>query len=106
MFWVSRLPQFRDVREFTITTTTFGMDTDVEDDDDDDDNPNAVMIKRKSRRVKCIPAYSAKYNIRYRGHWVSVKRIREENHQGWGQEKATLYIQYVFLVLCGNNEQY
>lgn len=94
MFWLARLPQFRDVREFTVSTSSFGMDSDDEQDDNDDFDPQAAALRRRSRKVRCIPSYSATYSLWYKGRWMTISRVKDDQKWGW-QDKATLHITYV-----------
>lgn len=95
ILWLSRLPQWREVREFTVSTSSLGVDDDGVDDDDDD--CEAAVRRRKTRKVKCIPSYTATYKLWYKGRWMSVSRIKDDQKWGW-QEKSTLHITYVSYV--------
>lgn len=92
LLWLSRLPQWREVREFTVSTSSFGISEDEQEDDDEDGE--AAVRRRKTRKVKCIPSYTATYKLWYKGRWMSVSRVKDDQKWGW-QEKSTLHITHV-----------
>jgi mitochondrial chaperone BCS1 len=77
MFWLSSLPQFRQFRDFTVSTSNFSLD------DDDymelDDEGLDENMRRRTRPVRYLPAYDSSYRMWYKGRYITVSRAKEEN---------------------------
>ncbi|THH15227.1 hypothetical protein EW146_g5210 [Bondarzewia mesenterica] len=92
MFWLSSLPAWRKVREFTVSTSSLGLSngdeaTILEVEENDEDGLPAV---RKTRSIKCLPSCSASYSIWHNRHWIRITRQKEESR--WYSDKSMLQI--------------
>jgi chaperone BCS1 len=88
MFWLSSLPQFRQFRDFSVSTTNFSLDDDsLELDDDDGMDEN---MRRRTRSVRYLPSYASSYRMWYKGRYITISRTKEENR--WFSHKSTLEI--------------
>jgi len=95
MFWLSSLPQFRQFRDFSISTSNFSLDDDdvLELDDDDvlelDDGVDEDM-RRRTRPVRYLPSNDSCYRMWYKGRYTTIYRTKEESR--WNPDKSTLEI--------------
>jgi chaperone BCS1 len=87
MFWLSSLPQFRQFRDFSVSTSNFQLDDDsiLELDDQVDEN-----MRRRTRPVRYLPSYALSYRMWYKGRYITISRTKEENR--WFSHKSTLEI--------------
>ena len=86
MFWLSSLPQFRQFRDFSVSTSNFSLDEDALELDDGMDED----MRRRTRPVRYLPSYSLSYNMWYKGRYITISRTKEENR--WCSDKSTLGI--------------
>ena len=93
MFWLSSLPQFRQFRDFSISTSNFSLDDDdvLELDDGVDED-----IRRRTRPVRYLPSNDSCYRMWYKGRYTTIYRAKEENR--WNPDRSTLEITSVTLV--------
>ena len=89
MFWLSSLPQFRQFRDFSVSTSNFSLEENalVLDNGVDED------IRRRTRPVRYLPSYALSYSMRYKGRYITISRTKEENP--WHSNKSTLGIRSV-----------
>jgi chaperone BCS1 len=92
MFWLSSLPQFRQFRDFSVSTSHFSLDEDALELDDDVDEDT----RRRTRRVRYLPSNDSCYRMWYKGRYITISRTKEENR--WYSDKSTLEITSVTLV--------
>ncbi|KAI9459022.1 P-loop containing nucleoside triphosphate hydrolase protein [Russula earlei] len=86
MFWLSSLPQFRQFRDFTVSTSSFCLeDESLECDSDVDEE-----MRRRTRPVRYLPSYSSSYKMWYKGRYMTITRSKEESR--WWTDKSTLEI--------------
>jgi chaperone BCS1 len=83
MFWLSSLPQFRNFRDISVSTSNFCLDDEPFEDTDED-------MRRRTRPIRYLPSYSSSYRIWYRGRFMTITRTKEESR--WWSEKSTLEI--------------
>ena len=88
MFWLSSRPQFRQFREFSVSTSSLSDDSALEIDDNMDEE-----LRRRTRPVRYLPSYSSNYWMWYKGRYVTIFRTKEENR--WYTDKSTLEITLV-----------
>jgi len=93
MFWLSSLPQFRQFRDFSISTTNFSLDDDdaLELDDGVDEE-----MRRRTRPIRYLPSNDSCYRMWYKGRYITIYRTKEENR--WFSDKSTLEITSVSLI--------
>jgi mitochondrial chaperone BCS1 len=103
MFWLSSLPQFRQFRDFSVSTSGPSLDgtLDVDPDDDMDEG-----LRRRTRPVRFHPSYTSSYWMWYKGTYMTISRTKEENR--WYSGKSTLEITSVYLVYidCSISESF
>jgi chaperone BCS1 len=92
MFWLSSLPQFRQFRDFSVSTNGLSLEDSALEIDRDDNMDEA--LRRRTRPVRYHPSYTSKYWMWYKGTYITVCRIKEESR--WYSEKSTL----VFTSVC------
>ena len=85
MFWLSSLPQFRQFRDFAVSTDNFSRGDSLEIDDNVDEE-----VRRRTRPVRYLPSYASSYWMWYKGRYVSISRTKEENR--WFPDRSTLEI--------------
>jgi chaperone BCS1 len=86
MFWLASLPQFRQFRDFSVSTSNFGLEDEaVEIDDCMDDG-----LRRRTRPVRYLPSYASSYNMWYKNRYMTISRVKEESR--WYSDKSTLSI--------------
>lgn len=89
MFWLSSLPQFRQFRDFSVSTGDFNLGDDAltlyEDEDQD-------LQQRRKRSVRYLPSYTASYRMWYKGRYITISRIKDENPSRWTSDKSTLTV--------------
>ena len=95
MFWLSSLPQFRQFRDFSVSTSNFSLDDDAMKLDDGLDEDT----RRRTRRVRYLPSNDSCYRMWYKGRYITISRKKEENR--WYLDKSTLEIRSVTLVYIG-----
>jgi mitochondrial chaperone BCS1 len=95
MFWLSTLPQFRQFRDFSVSTSGPSEDgaLEVERDVNMDDSE---AVQRRTRPVRYHPSYTSSYRMWYKGTYMTITRVKEESR--WYSEKSTLEITSVCLV--------
>ncbi len=85
VFWLSSLPQFRQFRDFSVSTSDpspvdSGNGDDVEDEE----------LQRRTRPVRYHPSYTSSYWMWYKGTYITISRTKEDIR--WYTEKSTLEI--------------
>jgi mitochondrial chaperone BCS1 len=86
MFWLASLPQFRQFRDFSVSTSNFGLEDEaVEIDDCMDDG-----LRRRTRPVRYLPSYASSYSMWYKNRYMTISRVKEESR--WYSDKSTLSI--------------
>ncbi|KAI0288437.1 P-loop containing nucleoside triphosphate hydrolase protein [Russula brevipes] len=86
MFWLASLPQFRQFRDFSVSTSNFGLEDEaVEIDDCLDDG-----LRRRTRPVRYLPSYATSYSMWYKNRYMTISRVKEESR--WYSDKSTLSI--------------
>jgi chaperone BCS1 len=88
MFWLSSRPQFRQFRDFSVSTSGLSDDSALEIDDNMDEE-----LRRRTRPVRYLPSYSSNYWLWYKGRYITISRTKEENR--WYSDKSTLEITLV-----------
>jgi chaperone BCS1 len=88
MFWVSSLPQFRQFRDFSVSTNGPSLGDSALEIDRDDNEDEA--LRHRTRPVRYHPSYNSKYWIWYKGTYITISRTKEETR--WDSEKSTLEI--------------
>src|SRR5712671_3579861 len=83
MFWLASLPQFRNFRDFSVSTNNFCLDDEHLEELDEE-------TRRRTRPIRYLPSYSSSYRMWYRGRFMTVTRTKEESR--WWSEKSTLEI--------------
>ena len=91
MFWLSSLPQFRQFRDFSVSTSSFSLDDDSDDTLDIDDTVDEEL-RRRTRAVRYLPSYNSSYWMWYKGRYITISRTKEENMY---MAKSTLEITLV-----------
>ncbi|KAI9458205.1 P-loop containing nucleoside triphosphate hydrolase protein [Lactarius psammicola] len=87
MFWLSSLPQWRQFRDFSVSTGDFYLGGDALTLYEDEDEH---MQQRRKRSVRYLPSYTTSYRMWYKGRYVTVSRVKEESR--WNMDKSTLII--------------
>ncbi|KAH9995436.1 P-loop containing nucleoside triphosphate hydrolase protein [Russula compacta] len=87
MFWLSSLPQFRQFRDFSVSTSSFCLDDSDETLDADDTLDEE--LRRRTRAVRYLPSYNSSYWMWYKGRYITISRTKEENMY---MDKSTLEI--------------
>jgi chaperone BCS1 len=85
MFWLSSLPQFRQFRDFSVSTSNFSLEDDALELDDGVD----ADTRRRTRPVRYLPSHASSYRMWYKGRFITISRTKEENR--W-TDKSTLGI--------------
>ncbi|KAF8460460.1 P-loop containing nucleoside triphosphate hydrolase protein [Russula ochroleuca] len=85
MFWLSSRPQFRQFRDFSVSTSGLSDDSALEIDDNMDEE-----LRRRTRPVRYLPSYSSNCWLWYKGRYITISRTKEENR--WYSDKSTLEI--------------
>ncbi len=88
MFWLSSLPQFRQFRDFSVSTSGPSFEDGTLNIDPDDDMDEG--LQRRTRPVRFHPSYTSSYWMWYKGTYMTISRIKEENC--WYSGKSTLEI--------------
>jgi chaperone BCS1 len=92
MFWLSSLPQFRQFRNFSVSTSGLSQEDNVLD----IVNGRLQMsedLQRRTRPIRYLPSYSSSYWMWYKGRYVTISRTKEGNR--WNSDKSTLQITLV-----------
>jgi mitochondrial chaperone BCS1 len=89
MLWLSSLPQWRQFRDFSVSTSVFGLDDDVVELDDNVDE----VTRRRTPPVRYLPSYASSYGMWYKGRYISISRIKEDSR--WFSDKSILTITLV-----------
>ena len=92
MFWLSSLPQFRQFRDFSVSTSNFSLEDDALELDDGVDED----MRGRTRPVRYLPSYASSYRMWYKGRYITISRTKEDNR--WYSDKSTLEITSVSLV--------
>ncbi|KAH9073493.1 P-loop containing nucleoside triphosphate hydrolase protein [Lactarius deliciosus] len=87
MFWLSSLPQWRQFRDFSVSTGDFALGGDALTLYEDEDEH---LQQRRKRSVRYLPSYNASYRMWYKGRYVTVSRVKEESR--WYSDKSTLTV--------------
>jgi chaperone BCS1 len=87
MFWLSSLPQFRQFRDFSVSTNGPSEDSALEIDRDDNMDE---ALRRRTRPVRYHPSYTSNYRMWYKGTYITISRTKEESR--WYSDKSTLEI--------------
>ncbi|KAH9022472.1 P-loop containing nucleoside triphosphate hydrolase protein [Lactarius pseudohatsudake] len=88
MFWLSSLPQWRQFRDFSVSTDDLALGEDALMLYENEDEQSSEH--RKKRSVRYLPSYNASYRMWYKGRYVTVSRAKEESR--WYSDKSTLTI--------------
>ena len=91
MFWLSSLPQWRQFRDFTVSTGDFSLGGDALTLFEDEDEH---LQQRRKRSVRYLPSYNASYKMWYKGRYVTISRSKEESR--WYSDKSSLTVTSVF----------
>lgn len=94
MFWLSSLPQFRQFRDFSVSTNGPSLEDSALEIDRDDNVDES--LRSRLRPVRYHPSYTSKYWMWYKGTYITICRSKEETR--WYSEKSTLEITSVCLV--------
>jgi mitochondrial chaperone BCS1 len=94
MFWLSSLPQFRQFRDFSVSTNSPALEDSVLEIDRAENVDEA--LRHRTRPVRYHPSYTSKYWMWYNGTYITISRTKEETR--WYSEKSTLEITLVFPV--------
>ena len=86
MFWLSSRPQFRQFREFSVSTSGLSLDDSALMIDDNIDEE----LRRRTRPVRYLPSYSSNYWMWYKGRYITISRTKEDCR--WYPEKSTMEI--------------
>ena len=92
MFWLSSLPQFRQFRDFSVSTGNFCLGEDALTLYEDEDEQ---LQQRRKRSVRYLPSYTASYRMWYKGRYVTISRVKDESPSRWSSDKSTLNISSV-----------
>ncbi|KAF8498574.1 P-loop containing nucleoside triphosphate hydrolase protein [Russula emetica] len=90
MFWLSSLPQFRQFRDFSVSTNGPSLEEDRALEVDGNDNDMDEALRRRTRPVRYHPSYTSNYWMWYKGTYITISRAKEETR--WYSEKSTLEI--------------
>ncbi|KAI0033944.1 P-loop containing nucleoside triphosphate hydrolase protein [Vararia minispora EC-137] len=96
MYWLSTLPNWRKFRDFTVSTSTLGLNNnglELEDDDEDKDvgeDQKDPELRKRTRKVRYLPAYATSYRLFYKRRPVWISRVKEESR--WYSDKSTLNV--------------
>lgn len=88
MFWLSSLPQFRQFRDFSVSTSGPSSEDGILEIDGNDNMDEA--LRRRTRPVRYHPSYTSNYWMWYKGKYITISRTKEEAR--WYSEKSTLEI--------------
>jgi mitochondrial chaperone BCS1 len=88
MSWLSSLPQFRQFRDFSVSTNGPSLEDSVFEIDRDENVDEA--LRNRTRPVRYNPSYTSNYWMWYKGRYITISRTKEENR--WYSEKSTLVI--------------
>ena len=88
MLWLSSLPQFRQFRDFSVSTNCHEPENSALDVDRDDTMDEA--LRRRIRPVQYHPSYTSSYRMWYKGRYITITRTKEESR--WYSDKSTLEI--------------
>jgi chaperone BCS1 len=88
MFWLSSLPQFRQFRDFVVSTHGSSHEDSMEFGESVDED-----VRRRTRPVRYLPSYASSYWMWYKGRYVTISRTKEESR--WNPDKSTLEITLV-----------
>jgi len=94
MFWLSSLPQFRQFRDFSVSTNGPSLEDSALEIDQDDNMDEA--LRRRTRPVRYHPSYTSNYWMWYKGTYITICRTKEETR--WYSDKSTLEITSVYSV--------
>jgi chaperone BCS1 len=94
MFWLSSLPQFRQFRDFSVSTGGASLEDSALEIDQDENVDES--LRRRMRPVRYHPSYTSNYWMWYKGTYITISRSKEETR--WYSEKSTLEITSVCLV--------
>jgi hypothetical protein len=98
MFWLSSLPQWRQFRDFSVSTSDLNLGqgalTLFEDEDEH-------LQQRRKRSVRYLPSYNASYKMWYKGRYVTISRTKEESR--WYSDKSSLTVTSVFTAYLYRN---
>ncbi|TFY81953.1 hypothetical protein EWM64_g2052 [Hericium alpestre] len=92
MHWLSTLPQWRKVRQFTVSTGNWGLDdkASVVLEDDDGNSEFINEGRRTYNRVNYLPSMSTSYSLWYKRRWITISHVKEESR--WCSDKSTLTV--------------
>jgi mitochondrial chaperone BCS1 len=90
MFWLSSLPQFRQFRDFSVSTNGPSLEEDSGLEIDGNDNHMDEALRHRTRPVRYHPSYTSNYWMWYKGTYITISRAKEETR--WYSEKSTLEI--------------
>jgi mitochondrial chaperone BCS1 len=83
MFWLSSRPQFRQFRNFSVSTVG-PKNSSLEIDDNMDEG-----LQWRTPPIRYLPSYSS-YWMWYKGRYITISRTKEESR--WGSDKSILEI--------------
>lgn len=96
MFWLSSLPQWRQFRDYSISTTRLGLgDGALEFDESENEEQ-----QRRRRPLRFLPSYTSSYRMWYKGRYITISRIKDD--RVWPPNLSSLVITSVHLVYSGN----
>ena len=97
MFWLSSLPQFRQFRDFSVSTNGPSLEDSTLEIDQGGNMDEA--LRRRMRPVRYHPSYTSNYWMWYKGTYITISRTKEETR--YYSEKSTLEITSVCSVSIG-----
>jgi mitochondrial chaperone BCS1 len=91
-FWLSSLPQWRQFRDFTVSTSGVSVEDDALELAENMDE----ATRRRTPPVRYLPSYASSYRMWYKGRLIIVSRTKEDSR--WFNDKSTLIITLVLSV--------
>jgi chaperone BCS1 len=91
MFWLSSLPQFRQFRDFSVSTSGPSLEDSALEIDRDENVDEA--LRSRMRPVRYHPSCTSNYWMWYKGTYITISRSKEETR--WYSERSTLEITLV-----------
>jgi mitochondrial chaperone BCS1 len=86
MFWLSSLPQWRQFRDFSVTTSRLRLDDDAME--LEENTPDEQ--RRRRRPLRFLPSYASSYRMWYKGRYITISRIKDD--RVWPPDRSTLVI--------------
>ncbi|KAI0255952.1 P-loop containing nucleoside triphosphate hydrolase protein [Lactifluus subvellereus] len=86
MFWLSSLPQWRQFRDYSVSTSRLGLgDAALEFDENENEER-----RRRTRPLRFLPSYTSSYRMWYKGRYIKISRIKDD--KVWPPNMSTLII--------------